>query len=387
MKILVASSSAPDRGAGISTYCREIALGLKNFGHDVIYASPLPDDFSWLDSVALEYIETPFDRNMLALCKSILRKIEAEKIDAIINNDNAVIQNIAALVRCPFISVGHLDSTTIGSMLTHNKDWVDYTVAISSDMQLNLVKKLDFPPTRIPLVHNGISDIDTSLISKKTSGGKLKVIFGGGLIPRKGGDIISRLLRMSKSEPNIQFNIFGELPRGVPKDMISCDQIVFHGRQSRDEFMLALASADVFLLPSRSEGCPMALLEALAYGCVPIVSNGIGAMRWIVSNADNGYVCRLDSWAENTFEVLKLLHSNRSELKRMSSAARNTFESDFKVEKTVGRLLYLLSVPTVDRSVLPVHPPLIHWHRWPAATIKQRIFYRVGFIERAGEFS
>ncbi len=56
MKILVASSSAPDRGAGISTYCREIALGLKNFGHDVIYASPLPDDFSWLDSVALEYI-------------------------------------------------------------------------------------------------------------------------------------------------------------------------------------------------------------------------------------------------------------------------------------------------------------------------------------------
>jgi glycosyltransferase involved in cell wall biosynthesis len=58
------------------------------------------------------------------------------------------------------------------------------------------------------------------------------------------------------------------------------------GPSQRDEL---LASADVFVLPSRAEGLPLALLEALAWGVVPITSRSVGIDEVIV-DGENGLI-------------------------------------------------------------------------------------------------
>jgi glycosyltransferase involved in cell wall biosynthesis len=48
-----------------------------------------------------------------------------------------------------------------------------------------------------------------------------------------------------------------------------------------------LKSADIFVLPSFSEGCPMSVLEALAVG-LPVIVTPVGSLREIIKEGQNG---------------------------------------------------------------------------------------------------
>ena len=64
--------------------------------------------------------------------------------------------------------------------------------------------------------------------------------------------------------------------------------VAFHGWVSGDKKKELLLNSDVFVLPSYTEGLPMAILEAMAYGLV-IVSTTVGAIPEVVSQ-DSGYL-------------------------------------------------------------------------------------------------
>jgi glycosyltransferase involved in cell wall biosynthesis len=65
------------------------------------------------------------------------------------------------------------------------------------------------------------------------------------------------------------------------------DRVLFTG--PRTDVACLLAAFDVFALPSVSEGLPVALLEAMAAGIVPVVTR-VGAMPEVVVNAQSGLV-------------------------------------------------------------------------------------------------
>ncbi|MXE01528.1 glycosyltransferase family 4 protein, partial [Escherichia coli] len=73
----------------------------------------------------------------------------------------------------------------------------------------------------------------------------------------------------------------------------------------KEEFEKTLSSSCFLLLPSRVEGCPMVLLEALRFGVIPIVSNGKGAMREIVRHGVNGFICDLNNWCDEAYSILR----------------------------------------------------------------------------------
>ena len=57
-----------------------------------------------------------------------------------------------------------------------------------------------------------------------------------------------------------------------------------------------LLSSDVFLLPSRFEGHPMSLIEAMAYGLPCIVTEGSN-MSLEIEKSDSGWACETSSAA------------------------------------------------------------------------------------------
>lgn len=90
-----------------------------------------------------------------------------------------------------------------------------------------------------------------------------------------------------------------------------------------------LKKADIFILPSRKDGLPVALLEAMSVGCVPIVSNFSAGIKNVVTK-EIGFVLDIGNNFDFAQTILKL-HSDRSMLKRLSDCAYNAIKSDFDI--------------------------------------------------------
>ena len=92
-----------------------------------------------------------------------------------------------------------------------------------------------------------------------------------------------------------------------------------------------LQRAKMLLMPSRSEGLPKAMLEAMSCECVPIISN-VGNIRDAVEHNKNGYIVDdfmdLETFCHYSSELLM----DMVKMKRMSSLARVTVMEKFSIE-------------------------------------------------------
>jgi glycosyltransferase involved in cell wall biosynthesis len=92
------------------------------------------------------------------------------------------------------------------------------------------------------------------------------VLFAGQLSVRKG---IHDVLAVARALPGVRFRIAGWGPAETEVRRTATSNVEFigwPGAKLRDTF----ATARIFLLPSRAEGLPVALLEAMASGCAVI---------------------------------------------------------------------------------------------------------------------
>ena len=130
----------------------------------------------------------------------------------------------------------------------------------------------------------------------------------------------------------------------------------------------------------------MALIEAMAAGCVCVSSDGEGAMESMIEHGVNGYICRLSQWDSDFHSVLSFLGKNTSALRAMKEKSRALYLRSFRVEKTVDHLIELLNSPTVDRSLKPEKIDLIKWHRAKGksnkAHILDRLFIKIGWLKK-----
>lgn len=92
-----------------------------------------------------------------------------------------------------------------------------------------------------------------------------------------------------------------------------------------------LKYADLFILPSNYEGLPMSLLEALSFG-VPVVASAVGGITEVLDDK-NGYAVNND--VQSFKEKIEHILSNEDTQKKMSDYARQSYLTNFTIEKMV----------------------------------------------------
>jgi glycosyltransferase involved in cell wall biosynthesis len=131
---------------------------------------------------------------------------------------------------------------------------------------------------------------------------------------------------------------------------------VFTGTLTPDQVATAMASADVFLFPSRTDTAGNAVLEAQASG-LPVIVSGAGGPSEQMIDRRTGIVCRDDS----TFELaLTSLLRDRSARRSMSSAARRyamTRQWSVALEPLYQTYAHLCVLPTSETN-MGVRPAL-----------------------------
>jgi glycosyltransferase involved in cell wall biosynthesis len=130
------------------------------------------------------------------------------------------------------------------------------------------------------------------------------------------------------------------------------------GVLSNEDAVAQCAAHDVFVLPARAEGVPVALVEAMAAGTVPVVTDLPSGVREIVSDGESG--CLVPRGHIEAFAgAIAALDRDRARLEEMSTAARRAIEARFDVRARTReyQALYAryreLKRPRPERLVLP----------------------------------
>ncbi len=160
------------------------------------------------------------------------------------------------------------------------------------------------------------------------------IIFFGRLHEGKGLNEIVRAMKILREEgQQFRFKCYGtgEMEESFVAQMTAIlgEKFYFGGVVSGEEKWKALAGSDIFLLPSYYEGLPMSLLEAMAVGCIPIVSN-VGSVSEVVENEVNGFLIEPRN-PEQIVETIKRVLSDEFEQNRMTEAAKSTIKLRFNM--------------------------------------------------------
>jgi len=123
------------------------------------------------------------------------------------------------------------------------------------------------------------------------------------------------------------------------------DSVALHGALVHADTADLLHNVDVFMMASRVEGLPTALLEAMACGCVPVVPNLPGILE-AVSNGATGIVYT-DFDARAVAGRVKEAWQNREEL---SAAAAQHVLMNFSAQVSAERIFETLAVVAEARS-------------------------------------
>lgn len=173
------------------------------------------------------------------------------------------------------------------------------------------------------------------------------VLFLGFLSERKGCmDIPKVAAQVSKAIDHVQFILAGS---GRPEDIQriktlaqeygSADYLVFPGWVKGAQKDELLRKASVFFLPSYAEGMPMSILEAMGYG-LPIVSTTVGGIPQLVTDGENGFLCKpgdADGMANAVIALLK----NFVLRKKMGSKSLDVAKSTYSIDRHCSRLMEL----------------------------------------------
>lgn len=107
------------------------------------------------------------------------------------------------------------------------------------------------------------------------------------------------------------------------------DCVTLCGNRPNDEILQEMRRHKIFLFTSdRNEGWGAVLNESMANGCVPVASDAIGSVPYLIKNEKNGMVfrsCDIDSLEEAICTLL----DNRAKMKTMAEAAVHTMQFEW----------------------------------------------------------
>jgi glycosyltransferase involved in cell wall biosynthesis len=168
-----------------------------------------------------------------------------------------------------------------------------------------------------------------------------RVLFLGRLREKKGVyDLIRCLPELSKLYPDVVFVLAGdgELDQvaALAEQLGVKQHIELTGWIAGEDKQKALASADVFVLPSYFEGLPVCILEAMAQG-VPVISTDVGGIPDICRDGIDGLLVKPGDLVALTSAFARLFAD--MQLKQaLIASARARIDTEFAMPVVLSHL-------------------------------------------------
>jgi len=183
----------------------------------------------------------------------------------------------------------------------------DRVVCQSDDMLEEVHELYRVPLSKLIKIYNPININLVRQLSKDNNltlqSDKINLLAVGRLDTVKGYDQLLKSFALTKNE-RLRLHILGNGSEGptlkrLASDLRISERVTFHGFQ-RNPYSF-MAAADLFVMTSKYEGLPNAMLEAMSLGCPAIAYQCKGGIREIINDGQNGYLIKygdIDKFAE-----------------------------------------------------------------------------------------
>lgn len=233
-----------------------------------------------------------------------------------------------------------------GRRLAAYRRQVDAFVTISREIDAELAA-LGVPSSRRVFVPNGV-DLDRFYPASPATRRDLRrqlqlpdgplVLFTGRLAPEKQVDrLVSMWPAVRRHHAAANLLILGDGPEAAALRRQAGTGVLFGGRV--DDVHTYLRAADLFVLPSATEGLSNSLLEAMAAG-LPVVATAVGGAPDIIEHSQSGWLVSPDSLPDMKATVISLL-GDTARQQALGDRARQKMVAEYGLDSVAAALVGL----------------------------------------------
>lgn len=158
--------------------------------------------------------------------------------------------------------------------------------------------------------------------------------------PRKGLPYLIEAFQQLPKDINIHLLLIGNIKGEKTLKSIESSTMKekIHLTGFRKDAPQILASCNICVLPAiKREGLPKAIIEGMAYGVTPIVTNSGGSPE-LIENGKSGLIVQPRS-SEAISEAISTLYNNKEKCIGMGKAAQLRIQNDFNTCTTISKTL------------------------------------------------
>ncbi|MEM7392154.1 MAG: glycosyltransferase family 4 protein, partial [Verrucomicrobiota bacterium] len=202
----------------------------------------------------------------------------------------------------------------------------------------------------------------------------LKIISVGRLIryQKRIFDVLRIMEALDQHDLNIELTVVGSgddqqqfIDEAAP--LIEKGTVTLTGMVPFHDIPALLLDHHIFLLTSEFEGLPNALLEAMAHGCIPVISDIPGDVGELVRSGENGFKVPIGDIAAFV-DALREIHASSHGQEALSRQAWETVRNEgYRIEDMASRYLQVFDGVLKDldqgnfvRNPAPMNSPPYH---------------------------
>lgn len=282
------------RMAGAEIMCENLCYALKKCGCDVVAVSFYSEHTAITNRIEQAGIRLVYLDKKLGLDISVYQKLfrllKKEKPDVVHTHIGAARYAIPIAVLCGIPSkihtvhsVAQQEQEKAGKIINNFlfKCCGAVPVALSEEVEKTVEEVYGLPERKIPVVLNGIDlskcQVKGSYAKKET----FKILHIGRFVDAKNHALILKsFAEFAEKYPDARLQLIGDGELRKEMEQLATElgvaqKVQFAGLQSN--VYPWLHDADVFILPSKYEGVPMTLIEAMGTG-LPIIASAVGGI-------------------------------------------------------------------------------------------------------------
>ncbi|MGJ7917773.1 glycosyltransferase [Massilia sp. LXY-6] len=210
-------------------------------------------------------------------------------------------------------------------------DWTNFVS--DGDAQIARSRRLLANPASTSIIHNAVLAEDFP--ARADAPAEPGIAFIGRLTYQKNPLILADIAAALRPlAPQMHVIGGGEMDVEL-RDRVSAmqlsDQFVFHGQQHRTSALQIAAACTLLLLPSRWEGHPITVIEAMHMG-LPVIASDISGTREIVVQDDTGFLVHADAASDYAAAIRQVL-TEPGLAQRLGARGRDVANEKFSAQR------------------------------------------------------